>query len=51
MMFRVNLVSADISIAVVDLLQELTDVDSLHESQEGADALIDALVSNFVSIF
>ncbi|XP_077542319.1 beta-catenin-like protein 1 [Haemaphysalis longicornis] len=36
--------NTDISIAVVDLLQELTDVDSLHESQEGADALIDALI-------
>lgn len=36
--------NTDISIGVVDLLQELTDVDSLHESQEGADALIDALI-------
>ncbi|XP_037558670.1 beta-catenin-like protein 1 [Dermacentor silvarum] len=36
--------NTDISIAVVDLLQELTDVDSLHESQEGADMLIDALI-------
>ena len=36
---------ADISIAVIDLLQELTDVDTLNESEEGATALIDALVS------
>uniref|UniRef100_A0A1E1XQJ8 Beta-catenin-like protein 1 N-terminal domain-containing protein n=1 Tax=Amblyomma sculptum TaxID=1581419 RepID=A0A1E1XQJ8_AMBSC len=38
--------NTDISIAVVDLLQELTDVDSLHESQEGADMLIDALIDS-----
>lgn len=36
---------ADISIAVIDLLQELTDVDTLNESEEGATALIDALVN------
>ena len=35
----------DISIAVIDLLQEMTDVDTLNESEEGATALIDALVS------
>ncbi|KAB1262367.1 Beta-catenin-like protein 1 [Camelus dromedarius] len=29
--------------AVVDLLQELTDIDTLHESEEGAEVLIDAL--------
>ncbi|OBS69061.1 hypothetical protein A6R68_02384, partial [Neotoma lepida] len=32
--------------AVVDLLQELTDIDTLHESEEGAEVLIDALVLN-----
>lgn len=37
----------DISIAVIDLLQEMTDVDTLNESEEGAAALIDALVSVF----
>lgn len=37
----------DISIAVIDLLQEMTDVDTLNESEEGATALIDALVSFF----
>uniref|UniRef100_A0A8C7W9A9 Beta-catenin-like protein 1 N-terminal domain-containing protein n=1 Tax=Oncorhynchus mykiss TaxID=8022 RepID=A0A8C7W9A9_ONCMY len=30
---------------VVDLLQELTDIDTLHESEEGAEVLIDSLVS------
>lgn len=34
-----------VSIAVVDLLQELTDIDTLHESEEGAEVIIDALVS------
>ncbi|KAJ9573603.1 hypothetical protein L9F63_009019, partial [Diploptera punctata] len=37
--------NTDIAVAVVDLLQELTDVDILHESEEGADSLIDALVN------
>ncbi|XP_022265210.2 beta-catenin-like protein 1 isoform X5 [Canis lupus familiaris] len=35
--------NTDVSIAVVDLLQELTDIDTLHESEEGAEVLIDAL--------
>lgn len=38
--------SLHVSIAVVDLLQELTDIDTLHESEEGAEVLIDALVSS-----
>lgn len=38
------------SIAVVDLLQELTDIDTLHESEEGAEVLIDALVSSKLHI-
>lgn len=33
----------DISVVVVDLLQELTDVDILHESVDGADVLIESL--------
>lgn len=37
--------------AVVDLLQELTDVDTLHESEEGTDALITALCDGQVSIY
>jgi len=41
----------DISIAVIDLLQEMTDVDTLNESEEGATALIDALVSFFPYLF
>lgn len=37
---------------MVDLLQELTDIDTLHESEEGAEVLIDALVSSgFTSAF
>ncbi|XP_026468111.1 beta-catenin-like protein 1 isoform X2 [Ctenocephalides felis] len=35
--------NTDIAVAVVDLLQEITDVDVLHESREGADELIGAL--------
>ena len=38
---------ADISVAVVNLLQEMTDVDTLTESEDGADLLIGALVSNY----
>ncbi|XP_054247861.1 beta-catenin-like protein 1 [Indicator indicator] len=40
--------NTDVSIAVVDLLQELTDIDTLHESEEGAEVLIDALVEGQV---
>lgn len=36
--------NSDIAIAVVDLVQELTDVDTLTESEEGANILTDALV-------
>lgn len=35
--------NTDISVAVLDLLQELTDVDILHESLEGAETLIACL--------
>ena len=38
---------ADISVAVVNLLQEMTDVDTLTESEDGADLLIGALVSEY----
>ncbi|XP_033109976.1 beta-catenin-like protein 1 [Anneissia japonica] len=38
--------NTDISIAMIDLLQELTDVDALNESEEGAEALIDALLED-----
>ncbi|XP_035215584.1 beta-catenin-like protein 1 [Stegodyphus dumicola] len=36
--------NTDISIAVVDLLQEMTDIDTLNESEEGASTLIDAML-------
>ncbi|XP_038160834.1 beta-catenin-like protein 1 [Cyprinodon tularosa] len=35
--------NTDVAIAVVDLLQELTDIDTLNESEEGAEVLIEAL--------
>ncbi|MEJ1279006.1 catenin beta like 1 [Cricetulus griseus] len=37
-----------VELTVVDLLQELTDIDTLHESEEGAEVLIDALVDGQV---
>ncbi|XP_064640145.1 beta-catenin-like protein 1 [Lineus longissimus] len=40
--------NTDISIAVVDLLQELTDVDALTESDDAADILIDSLLDGQV---
>ncbi|KFM76702.1 Beta-catenin-like protein 1, partial [Stegodyphus mimosarum] len=36
--------NTDISIAIVDLLQEMTDIDTLNESEEGASTLIDAML-------
>ncbi|GFX89985.1 beta-catenin-like protein 1 [Trichonephila clavipes] len=36
--------NTDISIAIVDLLQEMTDIDTLNESEEGASSLIDAML-------
>ncbi|XP_072305657.1 beta-catenin-like protein 1 [Eucyclogobius newberryi] len=40
--------NTDVAIAVVDLLQELTDIDTLHESEEGAEVLVDALLEGQV---
>ena len=40
--------NTDIAVAVVDLIQELTDVDTLHESEEGANSLVLALMTNQV---
>uniref|UniRef100_A0A3Q2QIP9 Beta-catenin-like protein 1 n=1 Tax=Fundulus heteroclitus TaxID=8078 RepID=A0A3Q2QIP9_FUNHE len=40
--------NTDILSTVVDLLQELTDIDTLHESEEGAEVLIDALLEGQV---
>ena len=37
--------NTDIAIAVVNLIQELTDVDTLNESQEGSESLVDALMA------
>ena len=37
--------NADISVAVVDLIQELTDIDTLNESEEGTNSLINALAA------
>lgn len=35
--------NTDVAVSVIDLLQELTDVDILHESVDGAEILIEAL--------
>lgn len=35
--------NTDISVSVVDLIQEMTDIDILHESLEGAEILIESL--------
>ncbi|XP_034052229.1 beta-catenin-like protein 1 [Gymnodraco acuticeps] len=40
--------NTDVAIAVVDLLQELTDIDTLQESEEGAEVLIDSLLEGQV---
>ena len=42
--------NADVSVAVVDLLQEMTDVDTLHESVEGTAALVQSLSDNQVTL-
>ena len=39
-----NHANSDIAIAVVDLLQELTDVDAITDNEEGAELLVDALM-------
>nr|CAG4650050.1 EOG090X03ST [Sida crystallina] len=40
--------NSDVSVAVVNLLQELTDIDTLNESQEEASVLIDSLLEEQV---
>ncbi|CAG9769060.1 unnamed protein product [Ceutorhynchus assimilis] len=40
--------NTDIAVATIELLQELTDVDILNESEEGAEALIEALLEHQV---
>jgi len=39
-----NYVNTDISIAVVDLLQEMTDVESDEDNEDSINAFFDALV-------
>uniref|UniRef100_A0A336LIX7 Beta-catenin-like protein 1 n=1 Tax=Culicoides sonorensis TaxID=179676 RepID=A0A336LIX7_CULSO len=41
--------NTDISLAVVDLIQEVTDIDILHESVEGSETLIEALRSQQIA--
>ncbi|GAA6074074.1 beta-catenin-like protein 1, partial [Tachysurus ichikawai] len=48
LLVELNAVPTHIAIAVVDLLQELTDVDTLNESDEGAEVLVDALLEGQV---
>lgn len=38
--------NTDIAVAAVNLLQELLDIDTINESEEGAESLIQALVDN-----
>merc|ERR1719391_405035 len=40
--------NTDIAVAAIDVIQELTDVDTLQESEEGAEALLQALFDNQV---
>ena len=39
-----NHANSDIAIAVIDLLQELTDVDAVTDNEEGAEVLVDSLM-------
>ncbi|KAG9335236.1 hypothetical protein JZ751_005482 [Albula glossodonta] len=48
LLVAMSLAPSHIAIAVVDLLQELSDIDTLHESEEGAEVLIDALLEGQV---
>ena len=41
--------NSDVAIAVIDLLQEMTDVDTVNESEEEAEKLIEALLEEQVS--
>ncbi|XP_067934543.1 beta-catenin-like protein 1 [Watersipora subatra] len=41
--------NTDISIAAVDLLQELTEVDTLNENEDGAEALVESLLEGQVT--
>ena len=41
--------NSDIALAVVDLLQELTDVETVSESEEEVEGLVDSLLKEQVS--
>ena len=43
--------NSDVTIAVIDLLQEITDVDTINESEEEAQRLIEALLNEQVRFF
>ena len=49
MLSLINHANADISTALIELLQELTDVDTLTESEEGAEVLMDALIDGQIA--
>ena len=40
--------NTDLAVAAVEVLQELTDVDTMQESEEGAEALLESLLANQV---
>ncbi|XP_022905970.1 beta-catenin-like protein 1 [Onthophagus taurus] len=40
--------NTDIAVATIELIQEMSDVDILHESEEGAEALIESLLEHQV---
>ncbi|GJQ67357.1 hypothetical protein Trydic_g8247 [Trypoxylus dichotomus] len=40
--------NTDVAVATIELLQEMSDVDILHESEEGAEALMDSLLEHQV---
>ena len=42
--------NSDVAIAVIDLLQEMTDVDTVNESEEEAEKLIESLLEEQVGI-
>lgn len=39
---------SDVSIAVVELLEEMTDIEAVNENEEEAGMLLDGLVSTFI---
>jgi len=47
----VSFIITDISIAAVDLLQEMTDVESDEDNEDAINAVFDALVGTTVQVF